>query len=220
MFTPIDKDTWPRREHFDYYRSFLPCGYCVTVRLDVTRFRAMLKQQGLKFYPAFIWCVSHTILAHPAFRMGTDGDGNPGYHDVLHPVYTVFHEDDHTFSDLWTAHDEDFAAFYRSFLSDVEAFGGNHGIKAKPGQPGNFYCISAVPWLDYMGYTASVSGGRLPALFPVITYGKITSENGRETLPFTLNIAHAAADGWHTAAFFRDLQNLLDGVTLERSEQS
>ena len=220
MFTPIDPETWPRREHFDYYRSLLPVGYCVTVRLDVTRFRTVLKRQGLKFYPAFIWCVSHTILAHPAFRMGTDGDGNPGYHDVLHPVYTVFHEDDRTFSDLWTEHDEDFAVFYRRFLSDVETWGGNHGIKARPGQPGNFYCISAVPWLDYTGYTASVSGDRLPALFLVITYGKITAENGRETLPFTLNIAHAASDGWHTAAFFRDLQALLDDFAPDREAGS
>ena len=219
MFTPIDLNTWPRREHFDYYRSFLPCGYCVTVRLDVTAFRAMLKKQGLKFYPSFIWCVSHTILSHPAYRMGVDREGNPGYHDMLHPVYTVFHEDDHSFSDLWTEHDEDFSVFYERFQSDVETYGPNHGIKGKPGQPGNFYCISAVPWLDYTGYTAAVSGDRLPALFPVITYGKIGAENGRETMPFTINIAHAAADGWHTAAFVRDLQSLLDSVTLERRDR-
>ena len=68
MFTPIDLSTWPRREHFHYYRNILPCGYSVTVQLDLTRFQAMLRDQGLKFYPSFIWCVSHTILSHPAFR--------------------------------------------------------------------------------------------------------------------------------------------------------
>ena len=104
MFTPIDPNTWPRRDHFNYYRNILPVGYTVTVRLDVTRFRAMLAHRGLKFYPSFIWCVSHTILSHPAFRMGVDKEGNPGVHDVVHPNYTVFHEDDHTFSDCWTEH--------------------------------------------------------------------------------------------------------------------
>ena len=79
MFTPIDPTTWPRREHFHYYRNILPCGYSVTVQLDVTKFRAMCRNNGLKFYPSFIWCVSHNILAHPAFRMGVDGAGNPGY---------------------------------------------------------------------------------------------------------------------------------------------
>ena len=41
--------------------------------------------------------------------MGRDKDGNPGYYDVLHPNYTIFHEDDHTFSDVWTAYTEDFS---------------------------------------------------------------------------------------------------------------
>lgn len=215
MFTPIDLATWPRREHFHYYRNILPCGYSVTVRLDVTRFTAMLTEKGLKFYPSFIWCVSHNILSHPAFRMGVDQEGNPGTHDVMHPNYTVFHEDDHTFSDLWSEHDEDFARFYQRFLEDVAAYGDNRGIKARPGQPGNFYCISCVPWLDFTGYSAVVPGGQ-PNIFPVITYGKATGEAGKVTLPMAINISHAAADGWHTAEFVNDLQALLDTVTLSR----
>ena len=67
----------------------------------------MLQKNRIKFYPAFIWCVSHTLLSHPDFRLAVDQSGTLGTHDVLHPNYTVFHEDDHTFSDLWTAHDED-----------------------------------------------------------------------------------------------------------------
>ena len=214
MFTPIDPNTWPRRDHFHYYRSILPVGYTVTVRLDVTRFRAMLARQGLKFYPSFIWCVSHTILSHPAFRMGVDKEGNPGVHDVVHPNYTIFHEDDHTFSDIWTEHNEDFATFYRAFQADQAAYGQNHGIKAKPGQPGNFYCISCIPWLDFTAYSSHVAGSGQPNLFPVITYGKAVEENGRITLPLAVNIAHAAADGWHTSQFINDLQALLDTVTL------
>lgn len=214
MFTPIDLTSWPRREHFHYYRSVLPCGYSVTVHLDVTHLRRLCREKGLKFYPAFIWCVSHTILSHPAFRMGVDPQGNPGTHDVLHPNYTVFHQDDHTFSDLWTAHDEDFSAFYQAFLGDVAQYGANHGMKAKPGQPANFYCISCVPWLDFTGYASAVPSGQ-PNLFPVITYGKITQAGGRETMPLAINISHAAADGWHTAQFVQDLQALVDTTTLE-----
>ena len=214
MFTPIDLATWPRREHFNYYRNILPVGYTMNVRLDVTRFKAMLDQNDLKFYPSFIWCVSHNILSHPAFRMAVDKEGNPGTHDVVHPNYTIFHEDDHTFSDLWTEHSEDFAAFYRAVQEDMATYGGNHGIKAKPGQPWNFYCISCVPWVDFASYTSHVAGGGQPNMFPVITYGKATEKEGKLTLPMAINIAHAAADGWHTAQFVNSLQELLDTVDL------
>ena len=214
MFTPIDLTSWPRREHFHYYRNILPCGDSVTVPLDVTALWDQCREKDLKFYPAFIWCVSHTILAHPAFRMGVDAQGNPGTHDVLHPNYTVFHEDDHTFSDLWTEHDEDFSLFYENFLADLAQYGGNHGMKAKPNQPANFYCISCVPWLDFTGYASTVPGGS-PQLFPVMTYGKFTVKDGRRTMPLAINIAHAAADGWHTAQFIQDLQTCIHTVTLE-----
>ena len=213
MFTPIDLTTWPRREHFHYYRDLLPCGYSITARLDVTKFWAMCRAQGLKIYPSFIWTVSHNILSHPAFRMGVDRDGNPGYHDVMHPNYTVFHPDDHTFSDLWTTHDENFSVFYQAFLSDVTTYGGNRGMKARDGQPANFYCISCVPWLSFEGYASFVAGGQ-PNLFPVITYGKAQEENGKLTLPLAIGISHAAADGWHTSEFINDLQTLLDTVQL------
>lgn len=33
-------------------------------------------------------------------------------YDILHPNYTIFHEDDHTFTDVWTEYTEDFKIFY------------------------------------------------------------------------------------------------------------
>ena len=207
QFTPIDLSTWPRREHFHYYRNQLPCGYSVTVQLDVTRFRAMLERKGLKFYPSFIWCVSHTILSHPAFRMGVDSEGQPGTYDRMHPNYTVFHEDDHTFSDLWTEHNESFPVFYQAFLSDVATYGTRHGMKARAGQPANFYCISCVPWLSY---TALTQPTPTPAdSNPRITWGRWHRQEGRTLLPMTLLANHALVDGIHIARFYENLDREL-----------
>ena len=85
---------------------------------------------------------------------------------------------------------------------------------ARAGQPAKFYCISCVPWLSFTGYASTVPGGQ-PNLFPVITYGKAAEHQGTWTMPFAVNISHAAADGWHTAQFLNDLQALLDRVDLE-----
>ena len=162
MFTPIAQSTWPRREHFAYYRNTLPCANSVTTHLDVTRFRAMLQKNHIKFYPAFIWCVSHTLLSHPDFRLAVDQSGTLGTHDVLHPNYTVFHEDDHTFSDLWTAHDEDFPTFYRAFLADLETYGNVHGMKPKGASPGIFTASPASP-----GWTSPATPLWSPAGSPI-----------------------------------------------------
>ena len=213
MFTPIDLSTWPRREHFQYYRTAIPCGYSATVRMDVTEAVNFAKAHGLHFYPCFVYAAAKTVNERDEMRMMLAPDGAPGIWDVSHPCFTVFHSDDHTFSDLWTEHSEDFSQFYQNFLADQAAYGDHHGIKAKPGQPANFYCISCAPWLDFTGYASTVSGGQ-PNLFPVITCGQMVREGDKVRMAMAINISHAAADGWHTAQFVRDLQALLDTIPL------
>lgn len=212
-FTRIDMETWERKSHFEYYRNILKCGYSVTAALDMTRFREMVRANGLRLFPAFVYCASSMIEEKKEFRMDVDEEGRPGYYECRHPNYTIFHEDDHTFSDIWTEYTRDFGTFYRNMISDMETYRNVKGVKAKPDQPRNFYCISFVPWLSFTGYSAYTESGE-PKLFPIITCGKFAEENGKVTMPFCMNISHAAADGYHTSMFINDLQKMLDTIEL------
>ena len=145
MFTKIDMNTWERREHFQYYRETLKCGYSLTASIDVTDFLKKIREKNLKFYPSFVYCVGNVINHTKEFKMGLDEEGNPGYWDVVHPNYTVFHKDDHTFSDMWSCYREDFNEFYQEMVRDMENYGNRKGIKAREGQPPDFFCISCVP---------------------------------------------------------------------------
>lgn len=207
-YRKIDQDTWPRREHFQYYRSALQCAYSLTGRVDVTRMAEQARERGLKFYGCAVYAIADTVNAMDEMKMMVDPDGKPGVWSEVHPNFTVFHEDDKTFSDLWSEYDPDFLRFYARFQENLERFGGNHGIKARPNQPPNFFCVSCVPWMDYTGYSTYHVGE--PALFPVVTFGRYREENGRCTMPVTLTISHAAADGYHASQFFRRLQERMD----------
>lgn len=212
-FAPIDMEQWERRSHFEYYRTKLKCGYSVTVHMDVTHLYGEVHEKGMKFFPAFVYCVSRVIEEMKEFRMGLDAEGRPGYFDCMHPNYTIFHEDDHTFSDLWTEYNRDFHTFYRNMTEDMEKYRDEKGVKVKAGQPRNFYCISCVPWLSFTGYHAYTEDGKAQ-LFPIITYGAFAKENGKVTVPLCLNISHAAADGYHSSMFFKRLQELLNEIVL------
>ena len=89
-FTPIDMNTWPRGEHFHYFAHMAPTGYSLTAEVDVTRLRAALKGRGLKFYPAYLWLVTHSLNAREAFRLA-EKDGVLGVYNTLPPenAYTV-----------------------------------------------------------------------------------------------------------------------------------
>ena len=53
-------------------------------------------------------------------------DGQLGYYDILTPLYAAFHDDDKTFSLMWTEYHEDFTVFYQNYMQNQIQYGGNH----------------------------------------------------------------------------------------------
>ena len=54
---------------FCYYSQMAPTGYSVTMRLDVTRTRAALRNRGLKFFPAYVYLATRAVGARPELRV-------------------------------------------------------------------------------------------------------------------------------------------------------
>ena len=110
-FTLIDEKTWQRKAHFHHYLADVPCTYSATFKLDVTA----LREQNVPFFPTVLHCLSTVVNRHKEFRMSLNAEGLPGYYDILHPCFTVFHEDTETFSNLWTEYCEDRHTFYSTY---------------------------------------------------------------------------------------------------------
>ena len=209
-FTPIDMNTWPRREHFHYFAHMAPTGYSLTAEVDVTRLRAALKRRELRFYPAYLWLVTHSLNAQEAFRLA-EKEGVLGVYDTLTPLYAVFHRDDKTFSMQWTAFDEDFAAFYRGWIRDQERYGENHGFLARRDAlpPENAYTVSCMPWVSFRHFAVH-SYDRKAYYFPSVEAGRFEEWDGRTILPLSITCHHAATDGWHVKGFLEHLQREAD----------
>lgn len=204
-FTRIDMETWPRREHYEYYSEQIRTSYQMNILLDVTKLRKRCRKKEIRFYPAMIYAIMRGINSNESFRMAVDAEGQLGIHDICHPSYTIFHEDDQTFSDIWTEWNEDFQTFYQAVVTDMETYKDVRGVKAKPDRPDAFTPISCVPWVCFTGIGHDTPGPR-QMYFPIITFGRFYKEDGRWLLPFAVFINHAAADGYHTAKLLNDIQ--------------
>lgn len=206
VFTPLKLEEWSRGEHFYYFSKMEPTGYSLTVDVDITEMLQVLKRHKLKFYPAYLWLVTKVLNEQIAFKVA-ERDGVVGYYDVLTPLYAIFHDDDKTFSLMWTAYDDDFALFYRQFLEDREQFGANHGILAKKDciPPENAYTISAVPWVSFRHFAVH-SYQNKSYYFPSVEAGRFGECDGRILLPLSLTFHHAATDGYHVKEFLDTLQ--------------
>lgn len=121
-FQIIELDTWYRKSsYFDHYMNEAKCSFSITANVNVTNLLAVLKKKKIKLYPAFIYIVSRVIHSRPEFRTTFDDKGQLGYWEQMHPCYTIFHQDDQTFSALWTEYSDDFSQFYRQYLSGRRA---------------------------------------------------------------------------------------------------
>lgn len=67
-FTPVDVQTWDRREVFYYFSTVAPTGYSLTVELDITNMRHKLRAAGRKFYPTHLWLVTKLFNEQREFR--------------------------------------------------------------------------------------------------------------------------------------------------------
>ena len=205
----IDLKTWPRREHFEYYRTALRCGYSLTARLEVGELVRYAKEHLLSVYPCFLYAISRAVNDMEEMKMMVTPEGTPGIWERVHPSFTIFHEEDKTFSDLWMEYCPNFPSFYQEYRRVLDRYGAGRGVKLRAGQPANFFCVSCVPWLDYTGYATHSMGE--PALFPIVTFGKYVWTEESCQMPVTVTISHASADGYHTCAFFRLLQQYMSG---------
>ena len=207
--TAVDPRATTRAAAFDLWMDAPNPMVTFFKTLDVTPLVRFVKQRGMKFYPAMIWVVSRVINAHEEFKLGWDQDGNLIRWDFVSPSYAHFHPEDGNFTKLVTPYMEDLPAFHARFLEDREKYRELRGVVE--GQPTNHFDVSCLPWVRYRHFDVHVFD-QGDFLAPVVTWGKYEAEGGRLVMPLTMNIHHAAADGFHLSRFFTEVQELTDSL--------
>ncbi|MDY2558471.1 MAG: CatA-like O-acetyltransferase [Candidatus Faecousia sp.] len=210
-FTPIDLQTWPRGQMFYYFSQMAPAGYSMTVQVDVTALRKTLREAGRKFFPAYLWLVTKNLNRQTEFKVA-EKDGVLGFYDSLTPLYASFHENDHTFSLMWTEYTDDFLQFHQAYLENQAQFGQNHVVLCQPQTPppANAYTVSCVPWVSFTHFAVH-SYENKPYYFPSVEAGKFFEEAGRILMPLSITCHHATTDGYHIKCFLDSLQEDING---------
>ncbi|MGW8943031.1 type A chloramphenicol O-acetyltransferase [Streptomyces koyangensis] len=209
---PIDLDTWPRRQHFDHYRRRVPCTYAMTVEVDVTTFAAALRRSPRKSYLAQVWALATVVNRHQEFRMCLTDSGDPAVWPVVHPAFTVFNPERETFACVWAPYDPDFGTFHDTAAPLLAEHSRATDFFPQGDPPPNTFDVSSLPWASFTGFTLDIRDG-WDHLAPIFTLGRYTEREARLLLPLSVQIHHAAADGFHTARLTNDLQTLLAAPT-------
>lgn len=209
IFNPIDLDTWSRKPYFDHYVNNVRCTYSMTANIDITRLLEAIKKKGIKLYPALIHMITAVVNRHREFRTCLDARNRLGYWDSMSPSFTIFHDDDKTFSSVWTPYCEDYKEFYRRYLDDMEKYGSVKQFAAKTNEPPNTFPVSSIPWVSFTGFNLNVYTEGTYFL-PIFTMGKYFKQDEKILLPLSVQLHHAVCDGYHAGLMFNELQARAD----------
>ncbi|OTA16752.1 hypothetical protein Xbed_03415 [Xenorhabdus beddingii] len=208
-YTKVDLEKWNRREHFTHYRHRVKCGFSLTTKIDITTLLSSLSDTHYKFYPAMIYLITKVVNQHPEFRL-TIKEEELIVWDSVNPIFTIFHKETETFSVLWTPFSPDLSQFMANYHADIERYGSDTRLYPQAEIPKNHINISSIPWIGFDGFNLNVVD-ITDYLTPIFTMGKYQQEGEKVLLPFSIQVHHAACDGYHVALYINELQTLCNG---------
>ena len=212
VFHRIDKATWERTVYFDYYYSQIKCKYNLSANIEITNLVKRQRERNMKFFPTMLYAIIRAVNQNKEFRMSFNEIGELGYWDKVVPCYTLFHDENKTFTDIWSEYNDDFDIFYKTVIQDMKQYGNITGvIKARPDQPKNFCPISCLPWLSFTNFSQDTYTENT-FLFPLIKFGKYFENNDKFMLPVSVFVSHAVADGYHTCKLINDIQEIAQKI--------
>ena len=68
-FNQIDIEKWNRKEYYIHYMNELCCTYSLTVNIDITNLKTVVKKMNKKIYPVQIYMIASIVNQYKEFRM-------------------------------------------------------------------------------------------------------------------------------------------------------
>lgn len=204
-FEIIDMETWDRKDCFNHFMTVAKSTYSLTVNVDITKLLAFIKEKNYRLYPSFTWIVSRAVNNNKEFRLGFNEQGRLGYFKEISPDYAVIDDKTKIMDSLCTAYDNRFKVFYENMVNDLDNY---QEKKIITNYNPNFFIVSCIPWFSYTSFNIN-NQSDAQFLFPMITWGKYFKQGDKVLMPLTLQVHHAAADGYHCSLFYNDVEKVL-----------
>ncbi len=197
----LDMHTYPRKEHFDYFRSLAYPYVGVTVNVEICALMKFCHDSGAPFFLSLLYAVSRAANAIPEFRQRIQGDNILEY--PWCPTSHTVAKADGTFAYCQLRADQPFELFLHTAQEAQKRCHESGSIEEEALSSLSYLFITCLPWLSY---TSLIQPVPFPAdSNPRISWGRRFEEGGRTLLPLSVLCHHALVDGLHISRFYEAL---------------
>ena len=208
MSKPIDLASWPRREHFDFFKDFDEPFWSVVADVDVTAAYANAKNAGVPFFLWYLYRSLAAVHGVEAFRYRIK-DGIPVVYDRIKASATITREDK-SFGFTCIPFTEDEMEFRANARAEIEAVKACTGLRmTEHTEALDSIHYSAIPWINFRALTHA-RHFPLDDSVPKISFGKFIDQHGRLMMPVSITVHHGLMDAWEVSQHLELFQELLN----------
>lgn len=200
----IDLDTWYRKDHFEFYRTFKQPFFNVCATVDVTNTVNYCKENQLSFFICSLFLLGYTANQIEAFRYRINKD-SVEIHDKIEISCTVLNNDE-SFSFCEFGGCGAFDEFYpQAELLMANIKQGFKSIKPINNKDNKIFC-SVLPWLHFTSFSHAQKQQEQDST-PRLVMGKYKKNQHEIAMPVSVEVHHALVDGLHVGQYFEKLQH-------------
>jgi chloramphenicol O-acetyltransferase type A len=204
----IDKNSWKRKEHFDFFSKFDEPFFGLVSKIDCTVAFKKTKENSYSFFAYYLHKSLVAINMIEEFRYRVDGD-NVIIFDEIHASPTIGRNDG-TFGFSFIDYNSDFKIFDKTLKMEIESVQNTVGLRLnQQAERKDVVHYSSIPWITFTGVAhARIFGTEDSA--PKILFGKMFSKEEKKVMPVSIHAHHGLVDGLHVGQYLELFQKLMD----------
>lgn len=204
MMQKVDTSTWNRKEHFEFFSQMEEPFYGLTVKIDCTKAYEKAKALEIPFFTYYLHKTLAAVNAIENFRYRIV-DKELYVFDRIDVSSTVMRADK-TFGFSLIEFDADLNKFHQNTEEEVARIQNTTGLLTREFRDTNLIHFSALPWVDFTSLSHA-RGFLYPDSCPKISFGKLTEDNGKKSMPMSVHVHHGLIDGYHVGLFLEKLES-------------
>ncbi|RZJ68469.1 MAG: chloramphenicol acetyltransferase [Flavobacterium sp.] len=207
MKTYLDLESWPRKEHFHFFRKFSEPFFGATVTVDCTKAYENAKAQQIPFFIYYLHKTLTAVNEIEPFRYRVDDD-KVLIHDRIDGSATIARENG-SFGFSLIEFTIDMERFTRDAKIEIHRVQNADGLFTREFPVDNLIHFSSIPWLDFTSLSHARSYD-FPDSCPKVSFGKMAiAGDGTRTMPMSVHVHHALMDGYHMGVFVERVRELM-----------
>jgi chloramphenicol O-acetyltransferase type A len=207
MGTYLDLDSWPRREQFDWFRTYERPFFNVCAPVDVSRLSRFCKESAAPFSLAYHFLSIRAANEIEPFRYRLRGE-RVLVHDRI-DVGTTVPVDEERFVFAYIEYTGDFASFRVHFEREKARIQSSGGHLEPREELDDLVHYSVLPWISFTSISHARRDDHQDSV-PKIVFGKTYESAGKILMPHAVDAHHGLMDGLHVGRYFERFQELLD----------